>query len=144
MGTNSVPETSENFHISTRLSAREHFTDFCLSQRFKTDNKNNLFYCTGKRNYSEDKGLNEFWQHGKFIQIYQVIVNIINVAIWVGLLMNKSEAVNQSHTHSHNHTFTHTNTHTNTNTNTHKHTHTHTRACYNTFYTLLSGNNLFR
>ena len=36
MGTDSVPETLENFHPSTRLSAQEDCTEFCCNRSFKT------------------------------------------------------------------------------------------------------------
>jgi hypothetical protein len=36
MGTGSVHETPENLHNLTRLSAREHFIDFCRRENFKT------------------------------------------------------------------------------------------------------------
>jgi hypothetical protein len=36
IGTELVPETSENFHIMTRLSAGENFIEFCDRESFKT------------------------------------------------------------------------------------------------------------
>jgi hypothetical protein len=36
MGTELVPEKSENFHTLTRLSAREDFTEFCRRESLKT------------------------------------------------------------------------------------------------------------
>jgi len=36
MGTELVPEMSENLHILMRLSAQEHFIEFCHLKSFKT------------------------------------------------------------------------------------------------------------
>jgi len=38
MGTELVSETSENFHILMRLSARKYFIEFCRRESFKTYN----------------------------------------------------------------------------------------------------------
>jgi len=37
MGTELVPEKSENLHILTQLSARENITEFCRRESFKTN-----------------------------------------------------------------------------------------------------------
>jgi len=39
MGTESVPEMSENLHILTQLSARENFIEFCRHESYKNFTK---------------------------------------------------------------------------------------------------------
>jgi hypothetical protein len=43
MGTQPFPETQENFHSLTRLSAREHFIEFCRHESFKAFMKPRIF-----------------------------------------------------------------------------------------------------
>jgi hypothetical protein len=39
MGKESVPQKPENIHVLTRLSAQEHFIEFCRRESFKTDSR---------------------------------------------------------------------------------------------------------
>jgi len=63
------PQTSGNFHPSTRLSARVHFTEFCCRERFKartfvfTEQSKELVYCSIRNVGTDVAGTQELKLH---------------------------------------------------------------------------------